>query len=26
VAGMTRVLYGKLDLLKSGLPLTDTAD
>ena len=26
VAGMSRVLYGKLDLLKSGLPLTDTAD
>lgn len=26
VAGMTRVLYGKLDLLKSGLPLSDTAD
>ena len=26
VAGMTRVLYGKLDLLKSGLPLPDTAD
>jgi len=26
VAGMTRVLYGKLDLLKSGLPLADTAD
>jgi shikimate kinase len=26
VAGMTRVLYGKLDLLKSGQPLPDTAD
>ncbi|WP_026240934.1 shikimate kinase [Thiobacillus thioparus] len=26
VAGMIRVLYGKLDLLKSGLPLPDTAD
>ena len=26
VAGMTRVLYGKLDLLRSGLPLHDTAD
>jgi len=26
VAGMTRVLYGKLDLLRSGLPLPDTAD
>jgi shikimate kinase len=26
VAGMTRVLFGKLDLLKSGLPLPDTAD
>ena len=26
VAGMTRVLYDKLDLLKSGLPLPDTAD
>jgi shikimate kinase len=26
VAGMTRVLFGTLDLLKSGLPLPDTAD
>ncbi len=26
VAGMTRVLYGKLDLLRSGLSLPDTAD
>jgi shikimate kinase len=26
VAGMTRVLYGKLDLLRSGLPLPDAAD
>jgi shikimate kinase len=26
VAGMTRVLFGKLDLLKSGLPLQDTED
>jgi shikimate kinase len=25
VAGMTRVLYGKLDLLRSGLPQPDTA-
>jgi shikimate kinase len=26
VAGMTRVLFGKLDLLRSGLPLQDTED
>ena len=26
VAGMTRVLYGRLDRLKNGLPLPDTAD
>ena len=26
VAGMTRMLFGKLDLLKRGLPLADAAD